>query len=324
MNIKSLDPLAHKAAGERRLTEFSIIDPLNERDRWLELRKRDVTASVAGALFGVHDFVTPYQLWALKSGLIEDNIVETAAMRRGRLLEPVAIRLLREERPTWRVEPCSTYFRDPHARIGATPDALAVDPERTGFGIVQIKSVEQSAFRRKWRNDSGEVEPPLWIAVQALVEANLTGADWAVIAALTVSFGADIHVVEVPFNAAIWEQLNTRVAEFWRCVETKEPPPLDYQRDGEALTKIYAGDNGETVDLTGWNRGTEIATLDAMLKAEISEKDKARKAIKAELLEKMGNAAIAVMDGKTFATARTVNRKSFTVAETNYRDVRFK
>src|SRR4029079_19449389 len=123
---------------ERRLTEFSIIDPLNERDRWLELRKRDVTASVAGALFGVHDFVTPYQLWALKSGLIEDNIVETAAMRRGRLLEPVAIRLLREERPTWRVEPCSTYFRDPHARIGATPDALAIDPERTGFGIVQI------------------------------------------------------------------------------------------------------------------------------------------------------------------------------------------
>lgn len=323
MTITSLESLAHASAHERGL-EFSIIDPLNERDRWLGLRKQDVTASVAGALFGVHDFITPYQLWALKSGLIEENIVENAAMRRGRLLEPVAIRLLSEERPSWRVERCLTYFRNPLFRIGATPDALAVDPERTGFGIVQIKSVEQSAFRRKWRNETGEVEPPLWIAVQALVEANLTGADWAVVAALTVGFGADIHVVEVPFNPAIWAELTTRVTEFWRCVEAKEPPPLDYQRDGEALTKIYAGDDGSTVDLTGWNRGTEIATLDAMLKDEIKTKEQARKSLRAEMLEKLGHAAVAMMDGRVLATARTVVRKSYMVKETTYRDLRIK
>ena len=153
--------------------------PVKDRTSWLALRKSDVTASAIGSLLGVHEYMTPYALWALKSGIISEDPEETPAMMRGRLLEPVAIELLREMHPSWTITTPSTYYRDPATRIGATPDALVKDPLRKGFGVLQIKTVEPSIFRRKWQTDDRTVEPPLWIATQALVEAHLTGALWA-------------------------------------------------------------------------------------------------------------------------------------------------
>ena len=60
----------------------------SNRTVWLERRKQDITASVAGALFGVHEYTTCFELWALKSGRLNRDPEETPQMRRGRLLEP--------------------------------------------------------------------------------------------------------------------------------------------------------------------------------------------------------------------------------------------
>jgi hypothetical protein len=50
-------------------------------------------------------------LWALKSGRVAAGAEETAAMIRGRLLEPVALDLLREQRPGWEITQPSAYYR---------------------------------------------------------------------------------------------------------------------------------------------------------------------------------------------------------------------
>jgi hypothetical protein len=78
------------------------------------------------------------------------------------------------------------------------------------------------------------------------------------------------------------------------------------------------------VDLTGWNVGPVLADEDARLAAEIKERTERRKSIKAEVVDKMGAAAVAMLDGEVFATARTVNRKAYSVAASSYRDVRIK
>src|ERR1700733_7613977 len=136
-----------------------IASDATDRARWLSMRQQDVTASISAALFGsgVHPYVSPYQLWALKSGATSDEKAENAAMRRGRLLEPVALQLLGEEQPDWRVAPCKTYYRDPLNRIGATPDAFAVRPDIDGFGIVQIKTAGHFAFKKGWKDADGDV-----------------------------------------------------------------------------------------------------------------------------------------------------------------------
>jgi predicted phage-related endonuclease len=224
-----------------------------DRAAWLAARRQDVTASVAGCLLGVHPYTTAYGLWALKSGLVADDDTDNAVLRRGRLLEPVVIEMLREDRPDWTVEyrRDNAYFRDPEARIGATPDAFATRPDIYGRGIVQVKTVADDKFRREWIDaETGEIVLPLWIAVQAIVEANLTGASWACVAVMVIGRGIDLQIVDVPLNTRVMNRLRREVREFWRMVEAGEEPPIDWNRDGGAIAEVYRDSMPDRKDLT--------------------------------------------------------------------------
>lgn len=300
------------------------------RDQWLEMRTADVTASVAAALFGdgVAPYMTAYELFALKSGLITEDKAETPAMRRGRLLEPVAIQLLREERPDWRIEPCGRYYRDQKARIGATPDALAIRPDIAGLGIVQVKTVGTFAFKQGWHDANGEVEIPLWIAVQASIEAALTGATWASVAAMALGDGGlDLHVVDIPLKPALMVKLRELVADFWRRVAENDPYPADFNRDAALIARIYADDDGGEVDLSSDNRIVEL--LDAREALKVREGDgtaaaKERKIIDSEIIAKLGNAARGRLSDGRIIEAKTTRRGAYQVEATTFRTVRIK
>jgi len=224
-----------------------------DRTAWLDARKQDVTASVAGALLGIHPYQTPYGLWAEKSGRVASDDADNPVLRRGRLLEPVVIEMLREDRPDWTVEyrRDNAYFRDADARIGATPDAFATRPDIYGRGIVQIKTVADDKFRREWIDaETGEVVLPLWIAVQTIVEATLTGASWACVAAMVIGRGIDLQVVDVPLNTRVMNRLRREVREFWRMVEEGREPPIDWNRDGAAVADVYRDSMPDRKDLT--------------------------------------------------------------------------
>lgn len=294
--------------------------PITSREQWLKLREQDVTASVAGALLGVHEFTTAYGLYALKTGAVQEDPEETGPMKRGRLLEPVAVQLLREQRPAWSIKRGEFYLRDAAARLGATPDVFVEDPER-GPGVVQIKSVEASVFRRKWKNEDGEISPPLWVAVQGILEAHLAGAKWAAVAPLVVGFGVDLHIIDIPIHAGIIDRLKTETIAFWQRVEAQDPPPADYARDGEIIAKLYARDDGRSIDLTADNHLPELLAEDEKLRDVESETGKRRKEIKAEIIAKLGLAASAQCQGWVIS-AKTVNRKAYQAPASSYRTVR--
>jgi len=296
--------------------------PIESREQWLALRQQDVTASTCGCLLGVHPYCTPYGLYLLKSGIVGEDPEETGPMRRGRLLEPVAIELLREQNPLWEIAPPRAYYRDPDLRLGATPDALAVD-DAGKLGVVQIKTVEPSVFRRKWM-DGGEVDPPLWIVCQAIEEAHLTGAEWAAVAALVVGFGVDLHVVPIPIHDGIVERIKAEVVAFWSRIERREPYPPDYARDGALIARQFEEARvGEIIDLTNDNSLPPLAAEDEKLAAELKASKDRRAAVRSEILAKIGNAEIALFQGgRIFAP--TTRRKSYTVKETSFRDLRIK
>lgn len=302
--------------------------PITSRDQWLSLRRQDVTASVVGALLGVSDYVTAYGLWALKSGRIDEDPEDNPAMKRGRLLEPVALRLLAEERPTWAIETPGVYLRDPAVRLGATPDAYATRPDIAGRGVIQVKTTPESLFRAKWVDpDTREVTPPLWIAAQAIVEAHLSGASWACVAVLVVGFGIDLHIVEIPIHRGLIGRIEGEVRDFWRRVVENDPPPQDFARDGAVINRLYAEDDGEEIDLSDDARLAEIIAERARLKAieaEGAAAEKMRKPIDAEIIAKLGNAAAARLSGGGVVEAKTVRRQGFTVAPTTYRTVKVK
>ena len=296
---------------------------INDRAQWLKLRGQDITASVAGALLGVHEYVSAYGLWALKSGLISEDPEESAAMKRGRLLEPVAVAMLQEDNPDWTLQHGGFYFRDPAARLGATPDVIVNDPAR-GLGVVQIKSVEGSIFRKKWRDaDTHEVAPPLWIAVQGIVEAHLVGAKWAAVAPLVVGFGVDLPVIDIPIHAGVIDRLKNEIVAFWQRVAEKRPYEPDYGRDGAIIAKLYGQDDGATLDLTADNRLPDLLAERERLGVEVAAAQKRQDEIKNEILAKLGTATGALCSGWS-VTAKTINRKGYEVKPSSYRQVRVK
>lgn len=303
--------------------------PITSREAWLKLRERDVTASVAGCLLGVHDYQTPFGLWALKSGKAKEEIETSNAMQRGLLLEPVALKLYQMEKPDVRIEWNGTpgelggiYYRDPLANIGATIDATAEDSH--GKGIVQFKTAEASTFRRKWyvsesdnEDSPKQLQVPLWIAVQAIIEASLAEAQWAQVAVMVIGFGIEMHVIDVPIHQGVIDSVRVKVADFWRRVKENRPPDADYARDGETISWLYRGESGRTIDLRSDNRLPAVLQLRDEQMAIMKNAKATLETCKAEIADKIGDAAVAMVQGYT-VTRKIVHRKAYEVKNTSY------
>lgn len=281
--------------------------PRNEA-AWHRLRSKDITASVAGALLGEHEFTTKYELWAIKTGKVYQDPEETPAMQRGRLLEPVAVQILRELHPEWEITHNTgntvVYYRDTESRIGATPDVIVNCP-KNGRGIVQIKSVEKTAFRRKWLGDNETPEPPLWIAVQAIIEAYMTDSKWAAVAPLVIGYGIELPVINIPIFPGVIERIKNESKAFWNMVENGEEPAPDYNLDANTISDLYSVDSGDEVDLSRDKalrarliERTRLAGLKREYEAVINEID-------AEIKHKMQGATLAHLAGGDKITWRT-------------------
>lgn len=299
------------------------IDPITQREQWLALRRQDVTASVAAALFGIDPYKSRWQLWHEKAGRIEESAEETDAMLRGKLLEDDALQVLSMEKPGWRIWQPNVYLRDPAARLGATPDAFAADPERPGFGVVQVKSVSPRAFRDRWHDEDGEPEPPLYVVVQTILEAHLAQAQWAAVLALIIDNGIRVRLFDVPIHAGIIKRVREETAKFWESIEANDPPPPDYGRDGSLLTGLYADDNGREIDLSGDNMLPALLEEREQINARLKA-DRARlEAINAEIIDKLGEHERGYLPGWSIKRP-LVRRKGFYVEPTEFRRLSIK
>lgn len=307
------------------MSGIEIIRP-KDRSAWLAARGQDVTASQIGALFGAHDFLTAFGLWAMKTGRVAAAEVESPAMERGRLLEPVAVQLLREKYPRWKITHNAAenvYFRDPAARLGATPDVLVKAPDR-GPGVVQIKSVEASVFRRKWIDEDGNVEPPLWIALQATLEAFLTGGQWAAVAPLVIGHGLEMPLVDIPLVEGVVDAMKVRTAEFWQMVEEGREPQPDFDRDAGLIDRLYGnGDPEHEIDLTGDNEIPVLLELRRRYSTEAREAQAGVDRIDAQIKSKMAQAHVAHIAGGQKITWKPQKRAGSFVEPKTIRALRY-
>lgn len=284
-----------------------------DRDRWLQLRKADVTASVVGALFGVHPYTTALEVYHEKNGLDVDDI-DNAVLRRGRLLEGAVAVAVEEERPDWKITKATDYFRDPDVRIGATPDFFVAGDPR-GMGVIQAKTVAPSAFKKSWSDGV-----PFWISLQCVVEMMLTGAAWGAVAALVVDpWKMGCHVYEVPRHPGVEARIVEAVRKFWTDFEFGVEPAVDYARDGDLIAVLNATEvAGKVIDLTGDNMLPVILAERVQLKQQVHVAQKRLIEIDNEVKSKMGDAEVAQLGDWTL-TFRTQSRKGFVVKPTTFR-----
>lgn len=292
----------------------------DSREGWLKLRERAVTASDAGALLGIHEYTTLYELWARKRGLLSYAMADDPVLTRGELLEDDAIELVRRRHPTWKIShnviPGGIYLEDTESHLGATPDAFVITDDATP-AILQVKTTDMATFRQKWLQ-ADVVEPPLWIAVQAMLEAYLAGAQQAFVAVLTVGRTLDLSIVSVPISLPVIQKLQKAAAAFWRAVESDNPPDPDYARDGAAIAALMPQDHGTSIDLSHDNEFCDAVAERQRLKAEADAISTALGRCDALIKHRIGTHAVATIPGFT-VSHRTQRRKAFAVAACEFR-----
>lgn len=293
-----------------------------DRAEWLELRSHDVTASTAGALLGVHEYTTAYELWAIKSGLLDKYMAEDdPVLVRGELLEDDAIELLRRRNPQWRIlhnviGAGGLYFGDSQNRMGGTPDGFCIDDDKAP-SVIEIKTTDYGTFRDKWQGPDGP-EPPLWIAVQAMLDAYLANARRAYIVCMVVGRTLDLHVMPLAVNPAVIKRLQEATRDFWVHVDLHQPPNPDFEIDGATISALLPRDNGAHVDLSHDNEFCsacgeliELRASIAALKAKLGRHE-------ALIKHRMGHNATATA-GQYRVSHKLQYRKAHSVAATEFR-----
>ena len=213
--------------------------------------------------------------------------------------------------------------------LGCTPDAIRIDPARAGWGIVQVKTTSDHAYRKgEWRDpDTSETTAPIWIAVQCLVEAELTRASWACIAVMVLGAKITMHIVDVPLHPGVIAKVRSATADFWQMIAEGRAPEPDYSRDGDTIKSLYGDPAEATIDLSGDNRLAAIVGEREAFKArerDGSEAEKARKIIDNEIIDKLGNATCGMMGDGRFIRAPVTRRKGHVVGPSQFRSITIK
>jgi predicted phage-related endonuclease len=289
--------------------------PITDRLSWLELRARDLTASDLGAVAGFDPYRSPFDVWAVKTGLAAP--VENAAMMLGRWCEPAMAAALRELHPEFEIDyPLGLYLRDPELRLGATPDATGRDRTTGETCCFEFKVISRDSFEARWQ-DGGA---PLSYQVQTLCGAMLAGAGRGVLAALVLGWQqAELVVREIPRHAGAEQRIRELARDFWAAFDEGHAPQPDYERDAATIRQVFRPDPARPapVDLSADNMLGALLDHREELQASIRSAEKECSAIDAEVVHKLDGAAAAILPGWKISHAMT-HRAAHMVAEKDY------
>jgi predicted phage-related endonuclease len=256
--------------------------PVTDRASWIARRHKDVTASVIGALFGEHPYVTPLELYLEKSNETPPEDRDNAVLSVGRRLES-AVAATAVEQEGWEVEKDDSYYRWPELRIGATPDFRVVNQDRVPF---QAKTVDPRVYERDWIGG----EPPLWIQLQALTEAMVLDAPYAWVGGLILKRDYPLVVHKVERNPGAEKRIIKAVQEFWANIAAKNMPAPNYGRDGAIIAALYKDGGAAPLDLSTHNRISFLCEEKLEWMRRATNADRALETIDAEIEDVLKNA----------------------------------
>lgn len=262
--------------------------PVQLGDPDTDFRSTHVGASEVAALFQCSPYVTEFELFHRKQGTISEPDFEgVERVEWGLRLEPAIIQAA-ADRWGYRLED-TPHRLDNGKGLGGHPDKLASD-ER-GPGILEIKTADW-LVRKDWGD-----EPPAHYLLQAQAYAGLSGRKWCDVIVLVG--GNKLERFCYDFRPKIYAEIEKRVEAFWLRVQANDAPPADYSRDLDTITELYREGTEDVVDLTADNLAHEAAAAFLFAKEARLDAEKREDAAKAELLDKLGAAGTALLNGFT-------------------------
>ncbi len=261
--------------------------PIESNAHWRQLRAQHLGGTEVPALFNEHQYLTPYELWHRKAGLLpEPDLMDDERVFWGSLLEP-AIAAGVARRTGWNIRKVRHYYSArPGLALGGSLD-YEISGHPKGPGVLEIKTVD-GLIARRWG-----AEPPLAYQIQLQVYLALSGRAWGAMAVLVG--GNELRLVEYESRPRAIEIIERRVAEFWESIEAGIPPAPNYAADAETISQLYRNaEAGKSLDLTGDNRLPSLLTEYEHAAGMRRRHEREAKALRAEILVAIGDAEVAL------------------------------
>jgi len=210
------------------------------REEWLELRRGSVGGSDAAGIVGLSKWAGAYSIWADKMGLLPER-EQTEAMRQGTDLEEYVARRWKEESGK-KVRSVRAVLMNPeypfaHANIDRYVVGEDSGLECKTTSMLNLKTFEQGDY-------------PAQYYCQCVHYMAVTGAKRWYLAVLVL--GKDFFMFTIERDENEIKALMKREREFWRYVESGEPPPVDGMGiTTEVLQEIYSEGSGGEIELFG-------------------------------------------------------------------------
>ncbi len=282
-----------------------------ERQRWLAQRRTGVGSSDAAALCNLSPFEgdTPLGVYLDKLGLRQK--AETPEMAWGTLKEDLVARAFASETGL-AVLPSPGLLRHPHHTwMLATPDRLLP----TEQAVLEVKCTGRADG---W-GLPGTDEVPEHYLLQVQHQMAVLGAGQAYLAVLIGH--ADFRWYAVPRHQALIDRLIAIEAAFWKHVERRQPPEMDWSHpDTPRLVELlWRPDPARSVDLPAealWHADEYVR-----LGSEARALEKERERHKAQLLVQLQEAGVGRLPDGREVVRSTYTKKTYHVAE--HQETRF-
>ena len=178
---------------------------------WHQHRRNHRNASETPAVLGVSPWITPYQLWQIKLGLVKQEV--TPAMLYGTQLEPQA-------RAAY--EALTGHVMQPLVLVDSEYSASLDGITLSGDRVVEIKVPFKGRDSTLWRSVAEGLLPEHY-ELQVQHQLHVAGAD---VADVYVFDGREGLLLEVTPQPETWPRIHAGWDEFMRCIGAREAPPL--------------------------------------------------------------------------------------------------
>lgn len=294
----------------------SMSDSYIDLDNWLGERLTMIGASESPALFYEgYKNESPWTLYQRKIGeLPSHDDDDNEALEWGREIQPVVLKMF-TKRTGIAVEDLGPFTIQRHPElpfIGATLDGLAyVDGLKA---VVEAKNVGQYRAA-EWADDL----PPLRVQVQVQHQILAAGADLGFSAACVG--GNKLQWRRIERNERFQATLIKVLSDFWQCVLTRTPPPVDGSlATAKAIAALYPRDDGATAVLppeaADWDR--ELCEAKETIKKAEAVKVAAENKLKAAI----GEASFGEVTGGCRYSWKTQERAEYVCKATSFRVLR--
>jgi len=282
-------------------------------EEWLKAREGGVGGSDAGTVCGVNKYKSAYALWAEKSNIVERDFVGNEATKWGHRLERIVAEAYAEDYNKAVVEwPVILWSKeDGREFMFANLDFVIVEPsEQFPAGVVtDWRSVEEPSgvlgiLEVKTAGIASPGNPASWAGDKIPESYMLQGYHYGVVTGWnSITFaalvgGSGLQVREMTWDENIAENMVIAEQQFWDCVQFGVAPETDGSEATESAQQKRYPRHEEGKGVEGGAELGQLWEAFSQAKQEADEADTKRKALRAQILEIVGNAEFATVDGK--------------------------